>query len=47
MIKTNSTVLAGMNTFIELWNPELWDEQVLQQFEQEGLDEDLFEALGI
>ncbi|MEM7531588.1 MAG: division/cell wall cluster transcriptional repressor MraZ [Chloroflexota bacterium] len=42
-----STVLAGMNTFIELWNPELWDEQVLQQLEQDGLDEDLFEALGI
>ena len=42
-----SVVLAGMNTFIELWNPDVWDEQVLQQLGQDGLDEDLFGALGI
>jgi len=38
---------AGMNTFIELWNPDVWQESVLAQIDAGDLDEDLFAALNV
>jgi MraZ protein len=40
-------VLAGMNTYLELWNPRSWDEQVLAPLQNNELDDDLFAALGV
>jgi len=38
---------TGMNTFVELWNPDVWDENVLAQIETGDLDEELFTALNV
>ncbi len=43
----DDVVVAGMHTYIELWNPQQWEEQVLTPLESGGLDEDLFLALGV
>jgi MraZ protein len=43
----NELIIAGMNTFIELWNPTLWDEKVLQQLDAGEIDADLFAALNV
>lgn len=43
----NDVVIAGMNTFVELWNPDLWNEKVLQQLENGTLDAELFAALNV
>jgi MraZ protein len=43
----SEVVVAGMNTYLELWNPQLWDEQVLSPLQNEKMDEDLFTALGV
>jgi MraZ protein len=40
-------VVAGMNTYLELWNPQLWQEQVLAPLQSEDLGNDLFAALGV
>ena len=40
-------VVAGVNTFVELWNPNLWNEKVLQQLEGGGIDGELFAALNV
>jgi len=40
-------IVAGMNTHIELWTPQLWQEQVLAPLESAELDADIFEALGV
>lgn len=40
-------VIAGVNTFLELWNPTLWNEKVLQQLESGTLDAELFAALNV
>lgn len=40
-------VVAGMNTYLELWNPQLWQEQVLAPLQSEDLGSDLFAALGV
>lgn len=40
-------VIAGMNTFLELWNPGIWNEKVLQQLEGGSIDADLFAALQV
>jgi len=40
-------IVAGMNTHIELWTPQLWQEQVLAPLEGDELDADMFEALGV
>jgi MraZ protein len=45
-IETDLTI-AGVNTFIELWNPTLWDEKVLQQLNGGEIDADLFAALNV
>lgn len=43
----NDIVIAGVNTFIELWHPPLWDEKVLQQLESGAIDGELFAALNV
>ena len=43
----NEVVLAGMNTYLELWNPRSWDEQVLAPLQNNELNDDLFAALGV
>ena len=40
-------VIAGVNTFIELWNPTAWEERVLQQLDSGEMDGDLFTALDV
>lgn len=40
-------VVAGMNTHIELWSPDLWQEHVLSQLEGDNLSADMFAALGV
>jgi len=40
------TIIVGMNSYIELWDPDTWDQQVLQQLESSQLN-DLFAALEI
>jgi MraZ protein len=40
-------IVAGMNTYLELWNPQLWQEQVLTPLQSEELGDDLFAALGV
>ena len=40
----NEVVIAGMNTYIELWDPAQWKQQMLTPAQ---LDEDLFAALGV
>ena len=43
----NDIVIAGVNTFIELWHPPLWDEKVLQQLQAGSIDGELFAALNV
>lgn len=43
----NEVVVAGMNTYLELWNPAAWEAQVLAPLQSDDLDEDLFAALGV
>lgn len=40
-------VVAGVHTFVELWNPDLWRERVLQQLDSGAVDGDLFAALNV
>jgi MraZ protein len=40
-------LIAGVNTFLELWNPALWDEKVLKQLEGGVVDAELFAALNV
>ena len=40
-------IVAGMNTYLELWNPQMWEAQVLTPLQDEKLGEDLFAALGV
>jgi len=40
-------IVAGVNTFIELWQPKLWEEKVLQQLESGAIDGELFAALNV
>ncbi len=40
----NEVIIAGMNTYIELWDPAQWEEQLLTPTQ---LGEDLFAALGV
>jgi DNA-binding transcriptional regulator/RsmH inhibitor MraZ len=39
-------VVAGINTYIELWNPEDWNKE-REQVEGENVDIDGWAALGI
>jgi len=40
-------IVAGMNTHIELWNPQMWQEQVLAPLESDELGSNMFDALGV
>ncbi len=40
-------IVAGVNTFVELWRPTLWDEKVLQPLDSGEFDQDFFAALNI
>ena len=41
----NDVVITGMYTYIELWNPTLWEEKVLNQFGD--VNAELFSALNL
>lgn len=40
-------LVIGMDNYIELWDPQQWNEQVMQQLESGELNDELFSALGI
>lgn len=40
-------VVAGVNTFVELWHPDLWRQRVIQQLESGAVDGELFAALNV
>jgi MraZ protein len=42
----NEVMVVGMDSYVELWDPSEWDEQVLQKFDDD-LDTELFTALGV
>ena len=43
----NDIVIAGVHTFIELWQPDLWQERVVKLLDSGTFDGELFTALGI
>jgi len=43
----NDIVIAGVDRFIELWQPALWNEKVLQQLDGGAMSGDLFAALNV
>ncbi len=43
----DDVLIAGMNTYLELWNPQRWEEKVLQPMAEGHLVDDLFAALGV
>jgi MraZ protein len=44
----SQVIVVGMNTYIELWDPTLWETHVLQALQDQAfLDGDLFAALDI
>lgn len=43
----SDVLVVGMDSYIELWQPELWDAQVLQQIDNHELTAELFAALNI
>ncbi len=43
---SDKVLIAGMNSYIELWQPEAWDEHDLL-LEREAADEDFFASLAI
>lgn len=40
-------IVAGVNLFVELWRPTLWDEKVLQPLNSGEFDQEFFAALQI
>jgi DNA-binding transcriptional regulator/RsmH inhibitor MraZ len=40
-------IVAGVNLFVELWRPTLWDEKVLQPLNSGEYDQEFFAALQI
>ncbi|MEZ4859777.1 MAG: division/cell wall cluster transcriptional repressor MraZ [Caldilineaceae bacterium] len=40
-------IVAGVNTFIELWQPALWEEKVLRPLDDGEFDQDFYAALNI
>lgn len=43
----NEVLVIGMDNYIELWDPQQWNDQVVTQLEDGDLDDELFSALGI
>jgi MraZ protein len=40
-------VVAGMNKFIELWTPSLWEQKVLAPMDSGDFNSDFFTTLSI
>lgn len=40
-------IVAGVNTFIELWNPVTWEARVLKPLDDGDIDGELFAALNV
>ncbi|MCC9076543.1 division/cell wall cluster transcriptional repressor MraZ [Litorilinea aerophila] len=40
-------LVAGLHTFVELWQPSLWEEKVLQPLDSGNIDGELFAALNV
>ena len=40
-------VIAGLNKFVELWQPANWNAKVLQQLDGDEINGDLFAALNV
>lgn len=43
----SEALVVGMDSYVELWNPAQWEEQVLDALNNEGLDTELFATLGV
>lgn len=43
----DEVVIAGVHSFIELWQPRLWQEKVLKPLETGDIDAQIFAALNI
>ncbi|MEZ4619376.1 MAG: division/cell wall cluster transcriptional repressor MraZ [Caldilineaceae bacterium] len=43
----SEVTVAGVHTFVELWQPELWQEKVLQPLDSGEFDQEFFVALNI
>ena len=43
----SEVIVAGVNTFVELWQPALWQEKVLQPLDSGEFDQEFFVALNI
>ncbi len=43
----NEVIVAGLNTHLELWNPQRWNQEVLAALQSDEMDADLFSALGV
>ncbi len=43
----DEAVIAGLHSFIEIWQPQKWNEQVLASMDSDVTDTDLFAALEI
>lgn len=43
----NEVVVAGMNKFIELWNPALWEEKVVSAMQDADFTGDFFSTLSL
>ncbi|NJN81300.1 MAG: division/cell wall cluster transcriptional repressor MraZ [Caldilineaceae bacterium] len=43
----SEVVVAGVNTFIELWQPGLWEEKVLGRLDDDELSGELFAAVDV
>ena len=43
----SEVVIAGVHSFIELWNPDQWNDKVLQPLETGKIDAQIFAALQI
>lgn len=44
---SDKALIVGVDTHLELWNPELWEQQVAPQFDDVELNRQIFAALGI
>ncbi|MCB0123234.1 MAG: division/cell wall cluster transcriptional repressor MraZ [Caldilineaceae bacterium] len=43
----SEVIVAGVNTFVEIWRPNLWEEKVLQPLDSGEFDQEFFAALNI
>jgi len=43
----SEVIVAGVNTFVELWRPDIWQEKVLEPLDSGEFDQEFFVALNI